>query len=272
MDRHHFDSLFPNLAFTHLCQIFVYHKWACLCFNDFQESLNEALALRFSEDIRDRAQYWTLSLTAQIVRDVGLVPYLVAHGIHQQCGTPIRRCLENIGVLSHFWCAPSKAALLGDSEDDGFRKAFVWEPDPQRREELRKTGISKRFAVLSEASRMPATRLYALVSDFCIHGGTPKNLLRAALEPTSASCTFVNRVEPADDDAKRLSVYEGGIALTLTEFALLVGTYGMKSRQVREGGAYLTQLITNPDSPSSRMSQDIELIRRELTDQGERRD
>src|SRR5262249_30183088 len=145
----------------------------------------------FCERDRQAASHWTLTLTGGIGRDLLLVPYLVARGAVSEAGFALRRSLENAGVLAHLWNHPANSAYLGAVDEQSFRRAFIWEADGRRRDELRSKGIQKRFEQC--AMPEPLSTLYGLLSAFTVHGGSPAQLVGAQLAPTPLSCALLNR-------------------------------------------------------------------------------
>jgi hypothetical protein len=245
-DRDFFDALFlsPSSAESAktVCKMLVLHRWLHLYFLHFQEALVKAIPDRFPPPLADTARQWTLALTAQIARDSGLICFLCIRGLQGETGPSVRRCLENIGVLAHFWTEPLKARFLTAADGKNFRFEFIQERDIPTRETLKAAGIAKRFSALRIFAN-PATALYAIVSRFSLHGGTPDNLIGKSLSPTPTACAFANRPTPTDEGLKNDLMYcEKGQELTLAELAYLVGVHGKKTKEVHEGGNVLLDL------------------------------
>ena len=252
-DRAFFDALLLSPACVEsrktLSKIVVVHRWMHLYFLDFQEALTNAIAERFPVELNIPANFWTTSLTAQIARDSGLICYMCVRGLPCEASPSVRRCLENIGMLAHFWADPQKAKFLDKHESTEFQLAFIRDSDRAKQQELKAAGISKRFAELRALGK-PASQLYSMVSKYGIHGGTPENLIGKSLAPTATACAFANRPTPTDEALKNdLMFCEKGQELTLAEFAYLVATYGKKTKQVHEGGNVLLDLCGLKPAP-----------------------
>jgi hypothetical protein len=264
-DKEYFDALIASPAAPQVCQAIVYWKWSLAYWNTLQEALHEAVGDRFVAQFRHAAGLWTLSTTGQIARDIGLVPYLMSRGIYQEAATPVRRCLENIGLLAHFWRDPKKAEFLGDRESRGFKDAFVREKSRSHLLRLQAAGITKRFEALHGPFGEKVTMLYEMVSEYGVHGASPSGLVHTALEPTAFSCGFANRLEPTDKrSVSYMDLLAKGIEMTLAEFAFVVGTYAQKSIRVLEAGKYFNELLCDPSDPVGRLFHEIDEVRSDL--------
>lgn len=263
-DRAFLDALLMSPACVEsaktLSKILVIHRWMHVYFLRFQEALTDAIHDRFPKDVADAANHWTLALTAQIARDSGLICYLCIRGLHGETGPSVRRCLENIGVLTHFWKEPLKAKFLGTPDNKDFQMEFVRERDMAKQQQLKASGVAKRFSAL-QVFGPAATSLYGLVSRFSLHGGTPENLIGKSLIPTPTACAFANRPTPTDAILKSDFMFcEKGQELTLAELAFLVGTYGKKTKEVNDGGNVLLDLCgvkPAPDPYLERLKADL---------------
>lgn len=152
-DRAFFDALLlsPHCDKSRitLSKIVVIHRWMHIYFLDFQGALTNAVASRFPAALIKTADFWTTSLTAQIARDSGLICYMCVRGLHGETGPSVRRCLENIGILSHFWAEPQKAKFLETPDSKEFQMEFIRERDIAKQQQLKVDGIAKRFAALT---------------------------------------------------------------------------------------------------------------------------
>jgi hypothetical protein len=239
--------------------------WVHQYLNPIQDDLSALCRDHFPEPARQTAAYWTLTLTGGIGRDVLLIPYLVVRGAVSEAGFALRRSIENVGVLTHLWNEPANSAFLGSPDDQLFRKAFVWEADNKRRDDLRSRRIQKRF----ERSAMPEalSNLYALLSAFTVHGGSPAQLAAAQLEATPLSCALLNRPDPRSKDLlSELNLLGNGCEMLCIEVVSVHGTYSKKYRRPPskggEGGFYLTKLL-NPSSDAG-MAQAVEAMLQQI--------
>jgi hypothetical protein len=229
-----------------IARLFVYWRWAQGYINPIQEDLYAMTARHFAASHQRDAAAWTLSLIGIILKDLGLVPYLVVRGLISDAGLAVRRSLESAGVLAHLWEEPSKAECLTDPDSNGFRKAFIREHNHAKAAFLKAQHIGKRFAACSMGE--PMTTLYALLSAYSVHGDSPKQLVTSRLVPTRFSCGFVNRPDLTDKDlSKDLVVLANGCEMLCIEVAFVRGTYGKKygipPSKGGEGGFYLTKLL-----------------------------
>lgn len=145
---------------------------------------------RFPESGRENGKAYTAFLTGGVLKDICLIPYLVVRGVFSETGFVIRRSLEHLGVLTHFWADPSKAEYLNDEDSPEFQNAFIREVDRSKAAALTVRGVRKRFAAYSEFAK-PASDLYRIFSAADVHGGTPFQVVRSLPGEDAISCGFV---------------------------------------------------------------------------------
>jgi hypothetical protein len=170
-----------------------------------------------------------------VLRDINLACYLCLRGLVGEAGSVLRRALESVGVLSHLWQEPAKAAVLGAPDSSEFKEAFHRESRRERQEWLKQQKRLKRFEHLSLGE--PASQLYALFSRFGVHGGAPDQLLMTSLIPTRFSCGFENRRESLSEDDFRLLA--NACQILCVEIAYLCGLFGDRRPRLREAGAII---------------------------------
>ncbi len=85
----------------------------------------------------------------------------MTRGVFAEAGVAIRRSLEGLGVLTHFWSDPTKVNALSDPESSIFKDTFIREADRTKATTLKKLSVSKRFAAYDMFAR-PATDLYRI--------------------------------------------------------------------------------------------------------------
>lgn len=264
-DRQFFDALTQSPAFSHLCKIIVYTKWWRKWHLAFLDGLLNAIGERFPAQLQESARIATTMLAIQLTKDVGLTAYLISRGLAQDAGVGQRRMFENIGVMSHFWNEPPKVALVSTPESSDYRRAFVFEEDRQKQAVLKSCGISKRFAAVDGSFAPGMTTLYALLSDYLIHGGTGKHNVGISVERGPFCCFFLPRPSPDDSMFTTIvEILEKGVEMVTVEYALLVGKVGKKTPDVMEGGVTLNRMMGTPGEERSRMSEEITAVRREL--------
>ena len=264
-DRKHCDALLSSPHSMLVGRILIYYKWARLYLPHIQEGLIEIAGKRFPERHANDAEVWTELLIGGMLKDICLVPYLTLRGVISEAGFVIRRSLEHLGVLTHFWRDPSKAECLGDSESREFYDAFVRERDARAAQKLKDEGTRKRFAALWNF-RQPASELYKLFSTIDVHGGTLTNVILALRAEGTVSCGFVDRSDP--DDQQALSLLHSGIEMLCVEISTLHGQYGKKYEvtppMVGEGGRRLTELLSSVDRPSPEMIRELVALNHDL--------
>ena len=264
-DRKHCDALLSSPHSMLVGRISIYYKWARLYLPHIQEGLIEIATKRFPERHANDAEAWTALLVGGMLKDVCLVPYLILRGVFSEAGFVIRRSLEHLGVLTHFWRDPSKAKYLGDSEGREFYDAFIRERDARAAQKLKDAGTRKRFAALW-TFRQPASDLYKLFSTTDVHGGTPLNVILALREKGSVSCGFIDRSDPNDENT--LSLLHSGIEMLCVEISTLHGQYGKQYEvtppMVGEGGRRLTGILSSVDNPSPEMIRELVALNHDL--------
>jgi hypothetical protein len=264
-DKEFFDALTRSPVFQHVCRIIVYARWwrkwhfACL------DGLQQAIRGHFPAKFRKVAEVSTALLTVQLAKDVGLIGYLVCRGLTQEAGGGLRRMFENIAVMGHFWKEPEKVALMADPDSLAYRRAFVIEEDKRKQAALKVAGISKRFAALDGSVAQGMTALYALISDYHVHGGTRKHNLGMSIEKNRFWCFFLSRTMPNDSIFNAsVDFIAQGLEMTTVEYSLLIGEFGKKTPDVLESGRAISRLLGNPGEERTRMSLEVEAVRRDL--------
>jgi hypothetical protein len=163
------------------------------------------------------------------------------------------------------WYEPGTIVALQDHDSPEYRNAFLYEPDKQAREKLKKQGIKKRFARLDSFAPV-ASKLYELFSQYGVHGGTPASLLHASIGPTPYSCAFANRT--ADENPTQLMLYAQSMKIICYEVAAIHATfgkrYGATPPEVREGKRTLADLLSPSATPSAEMRCQIESLLSEI--------
>ena len=264
-DQRYCDALLNSPNSLLIGRILVYYKWARRYLPHIQQGLVKIAAKRFSKQQAPNAEAWTVFLLSGILKDICLVPYLTLRGVFSEAGIVIRRNLENLGVLTHFWSDPSKAEYLEDSDSANFAIAFVRETDQKTAKELKQKEVRKRFAALHSFPK-PASDLYKLLSGSDVHGGTPLNVVLALADENSVSCGFIDRRDPGDE--KTLSLLHTGTEILCVETASLHGRfgtrYGVTPSMVGEGGRLLTALLSPVDAPSLEMARELVALQQDL--------
>jgi hypothetical protein len=265
-DQEFFEELAGSPALEPVCKMIVYVKWWRHSHITCVEGLLRGIPNRFPNDLRETADFWTCLLGAQLAKDVGLVTYLVCRGPAQEAGAVVRRLFENIGLLSHFWKHPEKAAFLGDVDTDAFRKSFVREEDKAKAKALRVAGISKRFDALHCQGGKLMTKLYRLFSDHSVHGGNKAQAVASEVKHNRFWCFFLPRMLPSDSILTNIiELCLKGIEMTTLEYVTLLGHYGDKSHAVTEAGRTLLELLEDDKSPSSRMYREMRSVKTDIT-------
>jgi len=225
-------------------RILVYLRWARRYLTPIQVELHSLVDRHFPFGTAAEAGSWTVVLLGATGRDVGIIAYMVVRGLILDAGYAARRSLENVGVLSGLWRVPEKADSLSDNEE--FRRAFVWESDRKAKAALKASGVHKRF----ESCVMPegASQLYSLLSKYSVHGGSPDTLASAEIVPTSYSCMLVNRPDPANNDlGTGIQLIGNACEMLMVEIAGLLGVvrkkYGLPPSEAGEGGRFISQLL-----------------------------
>jgi hypothetical protein len=260
------DHLFSSENAEDAAKLLVFYKWGRFFLPHFQQGLLTMAPKHFDPSDFKTAEFWTAALTGGILKDIGLIPYLVVRGVLSEAGSVLRRTLEHTAVLTHFWYEPTKAAVLGKGPDSKeYKNAFEQERDSVILDDLKKKGIKKRFASFSPAGASAATTLYKILCKYDVHGGTPDNLLSASLEPTQLSCGFVNRT--TGDTSKQIELLGTGCGIVCLEIAYLYSAYGKKygvtPAEVGEGGRMLLDLITDDDEMKNHVESILALLRGE---------
>ena len=262
-DRYFCDAVAASHAIE-VGRLIVYGKWVHNYLTPIQEELHHMAARHFPAQYAKEAGFWTLTNTAGIGRDLLLVPYLVLRGAVSEAGFSLRRSFENAGVLAHLWNEPSNSAFLGSQDDQGFRRAFIWEPNDHRRAALKAAGIQKRFERC--AMPQPLTSLYSILSEFTIHGGSPSQLTGAELIPTEFSCALLNRPDPAKDLSRVLMLLGNACEMLCVEIVTIHATYskkyGVTPSKGGDGGFYFTRLLDQ--QPDGEMSRAVTAVPSEL--------
>lgn len=249
-DRAFCDHLFSSDNAENAARILVFYKWSRFFLPHFQEGLLTIAPKHFPSNDIKTAEFWTATLTGGILKDIGLISYLVVRGVLSEAGSVLRRTLEHTGVLTHFWYDPTKASVLqSDPDSRDFKEAFERERDKTIQDDLKTKGIKKRFASFSSTGGVAATLLYKILSQYDVHGGTPANLLGASLGPTKLSCGFVNRA--VEDESRQIEVIGNGCGIVCLEIAYIHAVYGKKygvtPPEVGEGGRLLFELISTDE-------------------------
>ena len=264
-DRKYCDALLSSPHSMLVGRILIYYKWARLYLPHIQDGLIEIARKRFPERHANDAEAWTALLVGGMLKDICLVPYLILRGVFSEAGFVIRRSLEYLGVLTHFWRDPSKAKYLEDSESREFYDVFIRERDARVAQELKDAGTRKRFAALW-IFRQPASEVYKLFSTIDVHGGTPLNVILSLRDNRSDSCGFIDRSDPNDQNA--LSLLHSGIEMLCVEISTLHCQYGKQYEvtppMVGEGGRRLTGILSSVDNPSSEMIHELVALNRDL--------
>lgn len=248
-----------------VARILVYYIWARNFLPHVQTGLTAIAKKRFPESCRKDAITWTALLSSGVLKDICLTPYLVVRGLFSEAGSVIRRSLEHVGVLTHFWAEPGKAAFLSDPDSTQFNDSFVREGNPQRAKELKDKKIRKRFAAFSVMGT-PASDMYKILSSYDVHGGTPLNVVRSLAEENSVSCGFIDRKDP--NDQSTLIMLHSGIEIILVEILELHGQYGkpygVTPPMVGEGGRLFSELLSPIDRPSPQMLKELTRVQQDL--------
>lgn len=243
-DRNFCDYLLMSNAKRQIAEMLVYHQWMTKYMNDCQNTLAKRAHDRFAEADRELAGFWTLTLMAGVYRDLNLACYLSLRGLLAEAGSALRRALESVGVLSHLWHQPGKAAVLEREETSNeFRDAFHREPQRERQNALKERNTTKRFEHLLLGE--PTSTLYKLFSRYSVHGDAPNHLITSSLKPTRFSCGFENRPETVD--ANDLLLFTKACQILCAEIAYLAGLFGDREPLLREAGAVITVWLTDAD-------------------------
>jgi len=263
-DRSFCDALATSPAAVPFAKLLIYARWAHKYFNAIQEELCQMVDTHFPAS-RDEAKFWTAALTGGVIKDVCLVPYLVARGLAMEAGYAVRRSLEHVGVFTHLWHSPEYAVYLDDPDSGNFRAAFINEPNSKKAAELKQKGIRKRFERCFLGK--PASDLYHLFSAYGVHGGSPGQLMISEIKPTAFSCGLLNRADPKNL-SREIGLLSNGCEILCVEVAFTHGKfgklYGVTPSFGGEGGFFLTKLIDGPETPESFMSRLIKDSLREL--------
>lgn len=265
MDRKYCSDLLKSDAAYEVAKIIVYYKWGINYLPHFQTGLLEIAPKHFETKFREDASFYTEVLSGSILKDLCLIPYFVIRGIESEAGVAVRRSLEHLGMLTHFWYHPEKIAYIRDRETKSHKEAFKYEKNPVNREQLKSKGIAKRFESFRTFGQ-PATQLWAMSSNYFAHGGTPNNILFATIEPGDYSCGFVNR--SLSEGIKILNLLSSGCEILCAEIAYIHGTYGKKYNitppLVGKGGRLLSEILSGPNSNSNEMERQISEVLFEL--------
>ena len=265
-DQDYFNALCSSSEFALVAKAITLSKWAHVHFEVLQTALLGKIEERFPASVKDRVEIWTLALTGQIVRDVRLVPYLVIRGLASEAGLPVRRALESIGVLSHFWRDPGKADSLGSVKSKAYRYAFLCECDQKEQAKLKARGVDKRFACFEDQWLEKASQLYNILSTYNVHGGAPEGLLLSELVPTEYSCGFFNRPSPETLGKEKMVFHlVAGLEIVLIELCSIVHMYGKREAVVREAALLFVSLLGNPDSSDPDLSPEIRAVMDDLS-------
>jgi hypothetical protein len=92
------------------------------------------------------------------------------------------------------------------------------------------------------------SRLYALLSEYSIHGGSPSQLVTIEMIPTRFSCGLLNRPDPDSTNlSDQLTVLSRGVEMLCVEITAIhvqfAKRYGITPSKGTEGGFFLTQLL-----------------------------
>jgi len=265
MDRKYCSDLFQSESASDVAKIIIYYKWARNYLPHIQEGLLEISHKHFNSNFREDASFYTATLSGSILKDLCLIPYFTIRGIESEAGVALRRSLEHLGVLTHFWYHPEKIAYIRDAKSTGYKEAFKYEANKTLRNKLKSKGISKRFESFRTFGQ-PATKLWAMLSDYFAHGGSSNNLLFTAIEPGDYSCGFLNR--SLSSGSKLLDLLSSGCEILCAELAFIHGTYGktygVTPLLVGEGGRFLSELLSDPNSNSREVERQISITLSEL--------
>jgi hypothetical protein len=259
------DSLIASEGAESVGELLIYHRFAAAYLPHVQASLLQQVPVHFQPVDRSIAELWTALLIGGILKDISLISYFVIRGLISESGSILRRALEHAGVLTHFWSDPAKARALEDPDSDLFRDTFHRERCRQTAEDLKKRGVLKRFAQFS-ACAQPASLLYKLASEYDVHGGTPRQLVRTSLIPTRFSCAFHNRTE--EDLSSEVALLGGGCQILCFESLNLCTIAGVQSAEVAQGAYLLAGLLSSPNTRSVEFSQQVEALLNELRTDG----
>src|SRR4051794_27783880 len=102
-DQEYFAAIVRLPAFDPICQMLVFYRWCARYLNPLHVALCKAVNARFPSAQQQIATFWIHTLFSQIGSDLSLTVYLSLRGLHDEAGTPLRRCLENLGLLAHLW-------------------------------------------------------------------------------------------------------------------------------------------------------------------------
>jgi len=258
MDRKYCSDLLNSDAASEVAKIIIYYKWAINYLPHIQEGLLEITSKHFEPEFHEEASFFTAVLTGSILKDLSLIPYFTIRGIGSEAGIAIRRSLEHIGVLTHFWYYPEKIAFVRDTKTKNYKESFKYEKNNHIREQLKSQGIAKRFSSC-QAFGQSATELWIIMSNYVAHGGTANNLILTSIEPGEYSCGFYNR--SLSDVIKISNLLSRGCEILCAEIAYIHGTYGKKYNvtpaKVGEGGRILTKLLAGTNRNSNEMERQI---------------
>jgi hypothetical protein len=109
-----------------------------------------------------------------------------------------------------------------DFDTKEYCSAFLSEKDKRIQQDLKDRGIKKRFACLLYCAA-DASKLYEILSNFYVHGGSSTRLIHSSLNPNEHSCLFHNRpgVEKTNID-----IFTSGVEMMCLEIAGLYDQYG----------------------------------------------
>lgn len=229
MDRAFCDQLFASEAARGAAQLLIYSRWANAYLPFAQRNLLERAETRFQTEDRERARFATATLTGGMLKDIGITPYLAIRGLISEAGVVLRRAVEHIGVLTHFWHDPVKVQALENPGSKTFKKAFE-QGSAQQLE-----GVKGRFERCAMGKQL--STLYSLLSDYDAHGGSWRQLLRTPLTPNELSCSFLNRAVQGAKDYELLAVGCGSLTF---EILTLCSEYDTVSKDLLEGARLLS--------------------------------
>lgn len=248
-DQKFCDYLLRSDAARLVGRMLLYHRWAWKYMVHCQTGLWDNVAARFEETDREQAQVWTSIMLGSVFRGIGLVQYLSLRGLVGEAEVVIRRALESMGVVSHFWHEPQKVRAVGDPDSSAFKATFQRESREDKAKVLKAKGLSKRFEYLKLGE--PASSLYALMSRSSVHGDSAHHLGNTSLVPTPFSCGFENR--SVERLVSKFDILAKGCEILCVETAILCGLYAVRSREVREAGAVITVWLSSPEEMERRI-------------------
>jgi hypothetical protein len=219
MDREYCSFLLKSPASDVALRLLFLSNQASFIISFVQKGLQEAVERRFSREDREAAAFYTQALTIGMWQDARLIGYFVLRGLTMECFAAIRRALEDLGVLAHIWHAPEKVRVLGnDGDADPYRDAFVSRKASAGHGRADRA-VRPRFACLQGGREI--SRLYALFSEFGVHGGSAKRVLDYPGEDARLSCPFVTRSIDVELPP-RLELFSSAILVVCQELAVLL--------------------------------------------------